>query len=45
MADGERTLALFIDFENLALGFQGARGRFDMGRVLKRLVEQGTIGA
>src|SRR5258708_33391766 len=45
MADGERTLALFIDFENLALGFQGARGRFDMGRVLKRMVEKGKIVA
>src|SRR5580765_8079154 len=45
MADVERTLALFIDFENLALGFQGARGRFDMGRVLKRMVEKGKIVA
>ncbi len=43
MPDVERTLALFIDFENLALGFQGARGRFDMGRVLKRMVEKGKI--
>src|SRR6516165_6133293 len=45
MPDVERTLALFIDFENLALGFQGARGRFDMGRVLKRMVEKGKIVA
>jgi len=45
MADTERTLALFIDFENLALGFQGARGRFDIGRVLKRMVEKGKIVA
>src|SRR5262249_24034739 len=45
MADVERTLALFIDFENLALGFQGVRGRFDMGRVLKRMVEKGKIVA
>src|SRR5262245_41280108 len=45
MADVERTLALFIDFENLALGFQGARGRFDMGRVLSRVVEKGKIVA
>ena len=43
MADQEHSLALFIDFENLALGFQGARGRFDVGRVLKRLVEKGKI--
>jgi uncharacterized protein (TIGR00288 family) len=45
MPDVERTLALFIDFENLALGFQGVRGRFDMGRVLKRMVEKGKIVA
>ena len=45
MPDVERTLALFIDFENLALGFQGARGRFDMSRVLKRMVEKGKIVA
>ncbi|MFN7806298.1 MAG: NYN domain-containing protein [Planctomycetaceae bacterium] len=43
MADQEHSLALFIDFENLALGFQGARGRFDVGRVLKRMVEKGKI--
>ena len=30
MADGERSLAVFIDFENLALGFQGRRDRFDI---------------
>src|SRR5580765_964505 len=45
MPDIERTLALFIDFENLALGFQGARGRFDISRVLKRMVEKGKIVA
>jgi uncharacterized protein (TIGR00288 family) len=46
MADIERTLALFIDFENLALGFQGSRGgRFDIGRVLRRMVEKGKIVA
>ena len=45
MPDTERSLALFIDFENLALGFQGARGRFDIGRVLKRMVEKGKIVA
>jgi uncharacterized protein (TIGR00288 family) len=46
MADTERTLALFIDFENLALGFQGSRGgRFDIGRVLRRMVEKGKIVA
>jgi uncharacterized protein (TIGR00288 family) len=45
MADSERNLALFIDFENLALGFQGRRERFDIQRVLKRMVEKGKIVA
>src|SRR5256884_4355731 len=45
MADGERSLAVFIDFENLALGFQGRRERFDIHRVLERLVEKGKIVA
>src|SRR5688572_31821644 len=43
MADSDWTLAVFIDFENLALGFQGRRERFDIGRVLERLVEKGKI--
>ena len=42
-ADGARSLAVFIDFENLALGFQGRRDRFDIARVLERLVEKGKI--
>lgn len=45
MADREMSLALFIDFENLALGFQGTRERFDIKRVLKRMVEKGKIVA
>src|ERR671922_3015346 len=45
MPDGERSLAIFIDFENLALGFQGRRERFEIGRVLERLVEKGKIVA
>ena len=45
MADGDRSLAIFIDFENLALGFQGRRDRFDIVRVLERLVEKGKIVA
>ena len=45
MTDGERSLAIFIDFENLALGFQGRRERFDIVRVLERLVEKGKIVA
>src|SRR2546426_1849703 len=45
MRDGERSLAVFIDFENLALGFQGRRERFEITRVLERLVEKGKIVA
>ncbi len=45
MAEGERSLAIFIDFENLALGFQGRRERFDIARVLERMVEKGKIVA
>jgi len=41
--DGDRSLAIFIDFENLALGFHGRRDRFDIERVLERLVEKGKI--
>src|SRR3954468_17135162 len=43
MLDGERSLAVFVDFENLALGFQGRRDRFDIARVLERMVEKGKI--
>lgn len=43
MKEGDRSLAVFIDFENLALGFQGRRERFQIGRVLERLVEKGKI--
>lgn len=45
MTNGERSLAIFIDFENLALGFQGRRDRFEISRVLERLVEKGKIVA
>jgi uncharacterized protein (TIGR00288 family) len=45
VSDNERSLAIFIDFENLALGFQGRRERFDIGRILERLVEKGKIVA
>jgi uncharacterized protein (TIGR00288 family) len=45
MPEGERSLAVFVDFENLALGFQGRRERFDIARVLERLVEKGKIVA
>jgi uncharacterized protein (TIGR00288 family) len=44
MTEGEHTLAVFIDFENLALGFKGKKDkRFDIQKVLERLVEKGKI--
>jgi uncharacterized protein (TIGR00288 family) len=44
MPEGERTLAVFIDFENLALGFRGKRDRrFEIRKVLERLVEKGKL--
>ena len=44
MNEGEHTLAVFIDFENLALGFKGKKDkRFDIQKVLERLVEKGKI--
>lgn len=45
MPNGDRSLAVFVDFENLALGFQNRRDRFDIERVLERLVEKGKIVA
>src|ERR1051326_3065443 len=43
MTGGARSLAIFVDLENLALGFQGRRERFEIDRVLVRLVEKGKI--
>src|SRR5262249_27730977 len=43
--DGSHSLAVFIDFENLALGFQTRRDRFEISRVLERLVEKGKVVA
>ena len=44
MANDTSTLAVFIDFENLALGFHGKRKRkFEISKVLERLVEKGKI--
>jgi uncharacterized protein (TIGR00288 family) len=37
------SLAVFVDFENLALGFKNRSGRFEIDRVLQRLVEKGKI--
>src|ERR1700741_2113736 len=45
MPDSDHALAVFIDFENLALGFQNRRDRFHIDRVLERLVEKGKIVA
>lgn len=39
----ESKLALFIDFENLALGFADRRERVDIQRILARLLEKGHI--
>ncbi len=37
------TLAVFLDFENLALGLKDRSERFDIRRVLRRLLEKGNI--
>lgn len=43
--DGERSLAVFIDFENMGLGFNNRRDKFEINKVLERLVEKGKIVA
>lgn len=43
MTQDRQTLAVFIDFENLALGFKERKGSFNIERVLGRLVEKGNI--
>ena len=43
MPENDSSLAVFIDFENLALGFHNRRDRFDIVRVLERLVEKGKV--
>ncbi len=40
---GEQTLAVFFDFENIGIGLNLRRDRFDINRVLERLVEKGKI--
>jgi uncharacterized protein (TIGR00288 family) len=42
MESNGHTLAVFIDFENLALGFRRQKG-FNMAKVLERLVEKGKV--
>lgn len=41
--DSQRNLAVFVDFENLALGFKGKSSDFEMARVLDRLLEKGKV--
>jgi len=42
--DRERSLAVFIDLENLAMGFQNSRKtKFDIQKVLERLLEKGKL--
>jgi len=44
MNEAEHSLAVYIDFENLALGFKGKKDkRFEIQKVLERLVEKGKI--
>jgi uncharacterized protein (TIGR00288 family) len=45
MADGQdRSMALFCDFENVALGVRDARyDKFDINRVMERLLLKGSI--
>ena len=39
----ESALAVYIDFENFALGFEKSRKRFDINKVLERVLEKGKI--
>jgi uncharacterized protein (TIGR00288 family) len=43
--DKESSIAVFLDFENLAIGFEKGKGpeKFDVDRILNRLVEKGKI--
>ncbi len=36
-------LAVFIDFENIALGLRGSKDKFDIRRLLDRLLEKGKV--
>ena len=42
-ADRQLQLAVFIDFENIALGFREGDASFDVRRVLDRLLEKGKV--
>jgi uncharacterized protein (TIGR00288 family) len=39
----DHTLAMFVDFENLAIGFKGEHSKFEIVKVLERLVEKGKV--
>ena len=39
----ESAIAVFIDFENFALGFEHSRKKFEIQKVLDRLLEKGKI--
>lgn len=39
----QRSLAVFIDFENIALGLRDGQAPFNVGRVLDRLLEKGKV--
>ncbi len=42
--DTERDLAVFIDLENLAMGFQNrSKEKFEIGKVLERLLDKGKL--
>jgi uncharacterized protein (TIGR00288 family) len=41
--DEDRNLALFIDFDNIALGLKGTNKKFRIRLVLERLLEKGKI--
>src|SRR6476620_9765762 len=43
-SDSTHTMAVFCDFENLAIGVRDAKyDKFDMGKVLERLLVKGSI--
>ena len=43
MPETERSLAVFVDFENLALGVRDKDDRIEIRRVLDRLLEKGKV--
>ena len=42
-ATAQLQIAVFIDFENIALGLRDANAPFEVGRVLDRLLEKGKV--